>query len=193
MRGRTMLGVAVAVALLTAAFVGTAFAQTSGSQTVQLTPSRDSGVTGTATLTDTGGGVQVAVQVQGATAGEHPAHIHAGATCADDRAGQGAPVEFPLNNVVVGNDGSGSSTTVISGVTVAGLFSGDQARYLNVHALPEGQGVPPGITCGDLVSTGATMPATGGISPLALALYGGVALISLGAVTAFLALRTRRA
>jgi hypothetical protein len=193
MHGRTMLGVAAAVALLTAAFVGTAFAQSSGSQTVQLTPSRGSGVTGTATLTDTGGGVQVAVQVQGAPAGEHPAHIHAGATCADDRAGQGAPVEFPLNNVVVGNDGSGSSTTVVSGVTVAGLFSGDQARYINVHALPEGQGVPPGIACADLVSTGVTMPATGGISPLALALYGGVALVSLGAATTFLALRTRRA
>ncbi len=193
MRARTMLGVVVAVALLTAVTVGVAFAQDSGTQTIQLTPSQDSGVTGTATLTDTGGGVQVAVQVQGAPAGEHPAHIHAGATCADDRAGQGAPVEFPLNNVVVDNTGSGSSTTVVSGATVAGLFSGDQARYVNVHALPEGEGVPPGIACGDLVSTGVTMPATGGISPLLLVLYGSVALISLGAFAAFLALRTRRA
>jgi hypothetical protein len=191
MRGRITLGVALAVALLTATSVGTVLAQELGNPVRYLAPSNNSGVKGEAKLVETDGGVQVELQIRGATAGEHPAHIHAGATCADDRAGQGAPVESPLNNVVVGSDGSGSSTTVVPGTTTAELFSGDPVRYINVHALPEGQGVPPGIACANLGVT--TIPDTGGISPLTLSLYGGIALISLGAMAGFLALRSRRA
>src|ERR687886_1757518 len=93
------------------------------SAAVELTPSGGSGVSGSARLTDTsGGGVQVELYVQNLQdqpGTEHIAHIHQGGTCADDRAGNGAPVEYPLNSIFTGPDGTGLSTTTISNVTVA--------------------------------------------------------------------------
>ncbi len=65
MRGTKTIGAAMAGALLTALVAGSAWAQGSGSQTLQLTPSRDSGVSGTATLTDVGGQLQVQLNAQG--------------------------------------------------------------------------------------------------------------------------------
>ena len=52
--------------------------QGSGSQTLQLTPSRNSGVSGTAVLTETAGGVQVQLNMQGLPQDgvSHLAHIH---------------------------------------------------------------------------------------------------------------------
>jgi Cu/Zn superoxide dismutase len=91
---------------------------------------------------------------------EHPAHIHEGGTCADDRAGNGAPVQYPLNSVITEQGGTGASTTEVSGVTVAQLFSGE-AKYINVHAEQTGNETPPGIACADLSSRGgATIGAT---------------------------------
>jgi hypothetical protein len=129
-----------------------------GVKSVQLTPSRDSGVSGTATLTDVEGGVRVQVNMRGLPeAGvKHINHIHAGGTCADDRAGRTAPVTIPLNPVVAKEDGTGSAKTTIEGVTVAKLFDKDQDRFILLHAKTEkGQGVPPGISCADLVLTSA--------------------------------------
>ena len=174
MRRKTLFGVMLAMALLSAAMLGSALAQTS-TETLQLTPSRDSGVSGTATLTDTGAGVEVQLDVQGipsAEGTEHIAHIHEGATCADDRAGAGAPVEFPLNSVF-NEGGSGFSTTTIED-TLAEL-SGDVPHYVNVHAEMT-EGTPPGVSCADIVA--ATMPATGGIvSPMTMLVLGGAALV----------------
>ncbi len=191
MRRRTVFGAVLVVALLTALTLGVAFAQQMGTQTLQLTPSRDSGVSGTATLTDTANGVQVQLDVQGiptADGTEHLAHIHSGATCADDRAGMGGPVEFPLNSVFA-QGGAGTSTTVTPNVTLATLFDGTP-RYVNVHAEMTGSGVPPGVSCADLVSTASTVPSTGGfVSPATLLLLGGAAVISLAVVAGFL---TRR-
>jgi hypothetical protein len=135
---------------------GNALAQ--GAKSVQLTPSRDSGVSGTATLTDVEGGVRVQVSMRGLPeAGvKHINHIHAGGTCADDRAGRTAPVTIPLNPVVAKEDGTGSAKTTIEGVTVAKLFDKDQDRFILLHAKTEkGQGVPPGISCADLVLASA--------------------------------------
>lgn len=75
------LGPALVLALVTALAAGTAWAQGS-SQTLKLTPSHDSGVSGTATLTKTGGGVRVRLDVRGLPKDgvEHMAHIHSGAT-----------------------------------------------------------------------------------------------------------------
>jgi hypothetical protein len=77
------------------------------SREVELTPSRDSGVSGTATFQDTGSGVEVDLNIEGAPEGgvEHLAHIHSGATCQDDRNDQGGPVEFPLYPVKVRDGG----------------------------------------------------------------------------------------
>ena len=67
---------------------GQMMGQGSGSQTLQLTQSRGSEVSGTATLTDIAGGVQVQPNMQGLPQDgvSHLAHIHSVATCADDRA-----------------------------------------------------------------------------------------------------------
>ena len=110
-----------------------AWAQGSDSQTLELTSSRDSGVSGTATLTEVGGQLQVQLNVQGLPEDgvEHIAHIHTDATCADDRADQGGPVEFPLEDVVAQGNAGSSSTTLDT--TLSDLSDGTE-RYVNVHA-----------------------------------------------------------
>ena len=125
---------------------------------VQLTPSRGSGVSGTATLQGVEGGVEVTLQMQNLPqAGiKHINHIHAGGTCADDRAGRTAPVTIPLKTITAKKDGTGSATTTIEGVSVAKLFGQQKERFILLHAkTKEGEGVPPGIACGDLVPTAA--------------------------------------
>jgi hypothetical protein len=139
---------------------------------IQLTPSRNSGVSGTATLTDVEGGVKVELNMKGLPkAGvEHINHVHGGGTCADDRAGRTAPVTIPLKTVVAKGNGTGSATTTLKDVTLDKLFGSDQARFILLHAkTKEGQGVPPGISCADLVprtGSGAfeTLPASGAAS-----------------------------
>jgi LPXTG-motif cell wall-anchored protein len=194
MRRRSLGGLALTVVLVVALAIGSAAAQEAGSQTLQLTPSQGSGVSGTATFTDTNDGVQVDLEVQGLPEDgvEHLAHIHEGATCADDRAGQGGPVEFPLESVVAEGD-TGASTTVIPDVTVSELFSGEKERYVNVHAEQTGDDVPPGVACADVASAAeedtagdqyaddddvAVLPDTGG-APLA-ALAAGLLALGLG-------------
>jgi hypothetical protein len=123
---------------------------------VSLTPSRDSGVVGNANITDTPGGVEVALNVEGLLTPpgtEHVAHIHEGGTCADDRADNGAPVLYPLDPLITLEDGTASSATSIEGATLEQLTSG-APKYVNVHAEPTGEGVPPGIACADLPGTG---------------------------------------
>ena len=132
---------------------GSAFAQEGKSEQLQLTPSRDSGVSGTATLADVEGGVKVELSMKGLPEEgvKHINHIHGGGTCADDRAGRTAPVTIPLNSVVANADGTGSATTTIKDVTLDELLGDDQHRFILLHAKVEkGQGVPPGISCADL-------------------------------------------
>ena len=128
------------------------------STNLTLTPSGDSGVSGNAYITDTPGGVDVALDVQGLltqTGTEHVAHIHEGGTCADDRAGNGAPVLYPLDPLIAQPDGTASSATSLDGVTLRQLTSG-APKYVNVHAEPPGDGsVPPGIACADIPGSGA--------------------------------------
>ncbi len=128
-------------------------AQRGESLTVDLTPSQDSGVSGTATLTNTPGGVEVKLDLQNLESNsEHPAHIHEGGTCADDRAGNGAPIKYPLIPVSAEQDGTGSRTSQIQEITVSDLFSGTP-KYINVHAEPGSEEDNPpgvGISCADL-------------------------------------------
>lgn len=198
-RVERLAGVALGLALLASLVVaGDASAQ--GTKSVQLTPSRDSGVSGTATLTDVESGVRVTLNMRGLPeAGvEHINHIHGGGTCADDRAGRTAPVTIPLNTVVAREDGTGSATTTIEGVTLAKLFGKDKERFILLHAkTKEGQGVPPGISCADLVprsgdGTFDTLPASGGTRPTVLLLATG-ATLTFVAVAGLLALWRRLA
>ncbi len=170
-----------------------ALAQETKSVELQLTPLNDSGVSGTATLTNVEGGVQVKLDMNGLPeAGvKHINHFHGGGTCADVQAGNMAPVTIPLNPVVANDDGTGSATTTIKDVTLDELFGGDQDRFILLHAkTKEGQGVPPGISCVDLPhrsgnGTFNPLPASGGIppemllaTPLAMILVGTAGLLA---------------
>jgi hypothetical protein len=93
-------------------------------RTVQLETLNDSGVTGTAVLTDLGNGMtMVSVEVDPADYPDMPAHIHPG-SCVD----LVPQPRYPLANVV-----DGVSETEIE-ATLDELFAGDLA--LNLHASP---------------------------------------------------------
>lgn len=200
MRGIKTIGALLAVGLLTALVVGSAWAQGSNSQTLELTPSRDSGVSGTATLTEVGGQLQVQLNVQGLPEDgvEHIAHIHTDATCTDDRADQGGPVEFPLEDVVA--QGNAGSSTATLDTTLSDLSDGTE-RYVNVHAENTGEGVPPGVACADLAFAGmqggeqtmrgstVPLPQSGGVTPTGLLPAAAVILGS--GILAFAVLRRR--
>ena len=170
---------------------GSAFAQEDKSVTLHLTPSRDSGVTGTATLTDVEGGVKVELSMKGLPEEgvKHINHFHGGGTCADDRDGRTAPVTIPLNPVVANADGTGSATSTVKDVTLDQLLGDDQHRFILLHAkVKKGEGVPPGITCADLPQESTdtaleTLPSSGGLSPVVLlVLPSGLLLVRTSAV-----------
>jgi Cu/Zn superoxide dismutase len=176
-RLKGMAGIVLGTALLASLTLGkSALAQDEKSVELQLTQSRDSGVSGTATLTEHEGGIKVELNMQNLPeAGvEHINHIHGGGTCADDRAGRTAPVTIPLNTVVANDDGTGSATTTLEDITLDKLLGDDQHRFILLHAkVREGQGVPPGISCADLPqgSTNTTfenLPSSGGLPPVVL-------------------------
>ncbi len=176
---------------------GTAFAQDEKSVQLELTPSRDSGVRGTAILTDVKGGVNVELSMKGLPEEgvKHINHIHGGGTCADDRAGRTAPVTIPLNTVVADADGTGSATTTIKDVTLDQLLGKDQHRFVLLHAkVKKGQGVPPGISCADLPQKSANttfenLPSSGGLTPKVLLV---VPLVLLVLVTSVMLMLLRR-
>jgi hypothetical protein len=165
-----------AILLASLALGGSAFAQEEKSVQLQLTPSRDSGVSGTAILTDVEDGVKVELSMKGLPEEgvKHINHIHGGGTCADDRDGRTAPVTIPLNTVVANSDGTGSATTTIKDVTLDELLGDDQHRFILLHdKVKKGEGVPPGISCADLPqrSTNTTfenLPTSGGLPAVVL-------------------------
>ena len=131
-----------------------ALAQETDGIDLQLTPSRSSGVSGTATLTEVERGVKVELNMRGLPeAGiEHINHFHSGGTCAADRASNVAPATIPLKTIVAKEDGTGSGTTTLEDVTLDSLFDLGKNRYVALHAeVKEGQGVPPVISCADVV------------------------------------------
>ena len=157
---------------------------------LQLTPSRDSGVSGTATLTDVGEGVEVELNMRGLPeAGiEHINHVHTGGSCTADRAGNVAPATIPLETIVAQEDGTGSGTTTLEDATLDSLFDPGKDRYIALHSeVEEGEGVPPVISCADVVeaagggAVSTTLPESGGPQPAIL--LAAAALLALGAVT----------
>jgi hypothetical protein len=155
---------------------------------VTLTPSRGSGVRGSATLKGVAGGVKVTLQMRNLPEPgvKHINHIHGGGTCADDRAGRTAPVTIPLKTITAQKDGTGSATTIIKDISVAQLFREDSERFILLHAKTEkGKGVPPGISCADL----QPLAESGGVSPATVLLTG--ALLALGGAAGLAALVVR--
>jgi Cu/Zn superoxide dismutase len=190
-RARRLSGAALAITMfgaLVLALSASAGAQEDQIMEVSLTQSRDSGVSGTATLEDVEGGVEVTLEMQNLPeAGiKHINHIHAGGTCADDRAGRTAPVTIPLETITAQNDGTGSATTTIEDISAAQLFGEDKERFILLHAqTKEGEGVPPGIACADL----APLAETGGIRPTTLFLAGAISVLGIAAGLFILQLR----
>ena len=182
-RARQTSGAALAILAfiaLAVALSASAGAQEDQTMDVNLTQSRDSGVSGTATLEDVEGGVEVALEMRGLPEPgiKHINHIHAGGTCADDRAGRTAPVTIPLETITAQSDGTGSATTTIEDVSVAQLFGEDEERFILLHAeAKEGEGVPPGIACADL----APLADTGGVRPATLLLAGAISVSGVAA------------
>lgn len=119
----------------TASFV---FAQQS--LTVNLAAQGGSGVSGTATLTDIGGGrTRVVVRVSTGGNPNMPAHIH------DGRCPAVGAVVYPLQNPM-----NGSSTTEVN-ASLASLLAGTFA--INLHKSP--QEVPIYVSCGNVVVAAA--------------------------------------
>ena len=184
-RARRLSGAALAIMMFAAVALALALSASAEAQEDQiaevvLTQSRDSGVSGTATLEDVEGGVEVTLEMRDLPeAGiEHINHIHAGGTCADDRAGRTAPVTIPLETITAQKDGTGSATTTIEDVSAAELFGEDKERFILFHAeTKKGEGVPPGIACADL----APLADTGGIRPATLLLAGAISLLGVAA------------
>jgi|SRR5829696_1912938 len=182
-RARRLSGTVLAVTMfvaLSVALSASAGAQEDQTMQVDLTPSRDSGVSGTATLEDVKDGVEVTLEMRNLPKPgiKHINHIHAGGTCADDRDGRTAPVTIPLETITAQKDGTGSATTTIKDVSVADLFGEDKERFILLHAKTEkGEGVPPGISCADL----DPLADTGGLRPATVLLAGAISILGVAA------------
>ena len=134
-----------------------------------------SSVRGTATLADTAGGLQVAVQVSGVLRGAHGLHIHQYGECGDEGNAAGGhfnPDKVPhgflpsdglvkahpgdMGNLEVGPDGTGSVTVVLPGVTLSGGAYSVAGRAIVLHEKTDDFGQPTGnagarIGCGAIV------------------------------------------
>jgi hypothetical protein len=108
--------------------------------TVKMNALNGSGENGTATLTQQPKGVQVVIKLVNAPATAQPTHIHIG-TCGNIKK---AP-EYPLNNTV-----NGSSTSVVSGVTIDQLLAGHYA--INVHK--SASDLATYVSCGNIAASG---------------------------------------
>jgi hypothetical protein len=197
-RAKRPIGVALGIALLVSlALGGSALAQGMEGAKLQLTPSRGSGVTGTAKIANVEGGVRVELNMRGLPeAGvEHINHFHQGGTCTNDRAGNPAPATIPLKTIVANDDGTGTAVTTLKDVTVEKLFDPNKERYLAFHSKVIKEPVPPVISCADVIEAAGSgavstqLPESGGPQPVIL-LSAGAALVS-GAVAGVLVLWRR--
>lgn len=186
-------GVALAVVLLGALATGAASADhISGNRTIEITESRESGVSGTADFVDTADGVEVTLGLEGLSADDQfISHIHQGSNCLGDRAGNTSEPRYNLEPITAAEDGTGSVTSLIEGVTVAELSDDSVGLYVNVHDQVEAEGdsLPPGIACGDLGGTSSAVSSTspgGGYSGLPDT--GGLPVVSLSTLIVLLAI-----
>lgn len=167
-----MLAVGMAAILAVPAVVS---AQAPRTLTIQLRAAdsggdTNSGVNGTATLTDIGGGrtrVDIRVSVGPGGSANMPNHVHSG------RCPGVGGVVYPLNPVT-----NGVGTSEIN-ATIESLLASPYA--INLHRSPQEASV--WVSCGNIVAGATALPATGG-GPAGAAVP---ALAALGAALAGLA------
>lgn len=136
------LGIAFALAL---ALSSSVLAQ-ADSTTVNLAEQNDSGISGSATLTQVGSDLRVVVTVTGSPAGgSHPAHIHSG------RCPSPGGVVHGLNNIV-----DGTSTTLLAGISLSSVTDGGHS--INLHVSDDNLGPSGYIACGDIATVAAADP-----------------------------------
>jgi len=148
MRKVAILVLALVMLALSGAAAG-AQGTTGGSQNVGLVTmnaQNNSGESGSATLSEVNGKLQVSITLQNGTTEAQPAHIHKG-TCAN----LDPTPAYPLNNVV-----NGKSDTTLD-ITLATVMNGDYA--INVHK--SATDVTTYVSCGDLTQ----MARAGGTNP----------------------------
>src|SRR5207253_4893657 len=153
---------------LAIAFLGTSIAFAQGqANTLQLTPQNNSGISGTATFTQSGSNVHVDIRVTGAGAGPQPAHIHEG-TCA----ALNPTPQFSLQSVT-----NGTSSTDIQ-TTLQTLTSTPHA----VHMHKSADELSVYVACADI--NPSLLPRTGDPdSPIGVAAgLAGLSLVGLGLV-----------
>ncbi len=155
------LGTFLAIAL-----IGSASA--ANSVTINLDPINNSGISGTAVLTDMGAQTQIVVTINNEPSGaSEPIHVHTG-QCGPTLGG----VKFPLKNVE-----GGTSTTTIN-TSLASLQTGGFA--INAHE--SAANIKNYIACGNipaLAAAPATLPQTGGVPVEAVGL-GALVLVGVG-------------
>ena len=134
-------------------------------------------VAGTATLTDTPQGLQIAVRVSNVSPGDHGLHIHENGSCAD--LGKGAGGHYnpdgvqhgylpkdgatmahsgDMGNIVVGADGTGTLEVVLPDVALTSGAHTVNGRAIILHEKADDFGQPTGnaggrIGCGTIELT----------------------------------------
>ena len=169
--GRIIIWTVTAVSFATAAFAAQGVAEIKGT-------SPDSKITGTVKFLEVDGGLKVEAQVQGvAPTGKHGFHIHEFGVCTNqgkDAGGHYNPMSSPhgmlehdgtdkahagdLGNIEIKEDGTGTLSGMLPGVTLSG---GDQSvggRAVILHEKEDDFGQPTGnaggrIGCGVIVLT----------------------------------------
>src|SRR4051812_11267750 len=187
MRGRGVWTIAAGLGLAAALGIATVAAAQEQSVTLTLASQNDSGISGTATISQMADGkLQVMLKTSGSGGTARPAHIHRG-TCANL---QGGPV---YNLTPVAND---ASTTTVDG-SLQDLLTSPHA----IHMHKSDDELTTYVACADIEMSGqqpattgaaapAALPATGSALPLDAAAVG---LAGLGLTLAGLGLRRRRA
>ena len=147
-----VLAITVVMALAGWAGLRPVAAQEEDRLTIALNEYQGSGVSGTATLTAAGEGVQVSMELAGdVLTGGHPTHIHTG-TCDDFD----PDPTFPLTTVILDEvSDEGVSATAVDAVSLDALLADDYV--ILVHLSPEE--LTTYFVCGDIKPSNAVATA----------------------------------